>query len=139
MELSVEDIKLVIAKMLRDRRIAMGMTQFDLANRMGVLQPHVARMEVIGPGTVELLMKAVTSLDMRLILEPSPTAKAVKDVLEAPTPKAADKALDKLFDAEPDTPFEVKPGNIRVKSTCPNGHLLQNGRDKCSFKGCKYA
>lgn len=139
MELSIEDIKVVIANLIRERRTHLGMTQLDLANAMGVMQSHVARMEAIGPGTVEMLMKAVTSLDMRLILEPSPTAKAVKDVLDATTAKASDKALDKLFDTEPDTPFEVRPGNIKVKTTCPNGHLLQPDRDKCSFKGCKYA
>lgn len=28
---------------------------------------------------------------------------------------------------------------VQYSGTCPNGHILQIGRNKCSQKGCKYA
>lgn len=34
---------------------------------------------------------------------------------------------------------QLKQGKKVEVPTCPNGHILQSGRDKCSTKGCKYA
>jgi hypothetical protein len=65
LELSAEeaafvDLKLALSTELRDRRSASGLTQVELARKMGSSQSRVAKMEASDPEvTVDLLIKGL--------------------------------------------------------------------------------
>lgn len=59
-----------VGEMVRDAREAAGLSQRDLASRMGTSQAAVARLEAGGVGaTLTTLQKVATALDMRISVE----------------------------------------------------------------------
>ena len=55
---------------IREARTAQGMTQAELARRMGIKQPSVARMEAAGDAiTLATFRRAIRALDRALILQ----------------------------------------------------------------------
>lgn len=96
MDKSLEEIRFMLGNQLKNRRKELGLTQEEVANRMGVLQPHVARMETVGPRTVDNLLQWCLALDMKLILEPMKSPELVTKALDDP------EVLDELIDTEED-------------------------------------
>lgn len=101
MEQSIEDIRFLLAHQMKNRRKELGLTQAELASRMNVLQPHVARMEAIGPGSIESMLQWCIALDMKLVLEPLANAALVDKAMEDV------EAIEELMDAEPEANFEI--------------------------------
>lgn len=55
---------------IREARVAAGVTQAELARRMGITQPSVARIEAAGDNvTVSTLKRAAAALDRAVILQ----------------------------------------------------------------------
>jgi hypothetical protein len=62
-ELALIEFKAALARMLRETRVASGMTQTEAARRLASSQSRVAKMEAADPGvTVDLLVRAVLAL-----------------------------------------------------------------------------
>ena len=62
-ESALIELKLALSSDLRDRRVAKGMTQAELAKRLGSSQSRVAKMEAADPTvTVDLLVRAQLAL-----------------------------------------------------------------------------
>lgn len=60
---AIVDLKLALSDALKDRRTRMGLTQAELAVRMGSSQSRVAKMEVGAPGiSLDLLIRALITL-----------------------------------------------------------------------------
>lgn len=60
---AIIELKLALSDALRDRRSQMGLTQAELADRMGSSQSRVAKMEVGAPGiSLDLLIRALVTL-----------------------------------------------------------------------------
>jgi len=64
---------LVIGRAVRERRQALGLSQTELAQRAGMTQPALSRLEAGGViPTIPLLERITTALDADLIVEISP-------------------------------------------------------------------
>ncbi len=62
-ESALIDLKLALGSDLRERRVAKGITQAELAKRLGSSQSRVAKMEAADPTvTVDLLVRAQLAL-----------------------------------------------------------------------------
>jgi len=60
---------------VRERRLAMGLSQTELARRAGMTQPALSRLEAGGViPTIPLLERITAALDADLIVEISPRA-----------------------------------------------------------------
>lgn len=65
----------LIGKAVRDRRLALGLSQVDLAARAGMTQPALSRLEAGGViPTIPLLNRISAALDADLIVEIAPHA-----------------------------------------------------------------
>ncbi len=65
----------LIGRAVRDRRLALGLSQTELARRAGMTQPALSRLEAGGViPTIPLLERITTALDADLIVEISPHA-----------------------------------------------------------------
>lgn len=65
----------LIGKAVRDRRLALGLSQTDLAARAGMTQPALSRLEAGGViPTIPLLERISAALDADLIVQISPHA-----------------------------------------------------------------
>jgi ribosome-binding protein aMBF1 (putative translation factor) len=65
----------LIGKAVRERRLALGLSQTELATRAGMTQPALSRLEAGGVmPTIPLLERISTALDADLVLEISPHA-----------------------------------------------------------------
>jgi ribosome-binding protein aMBF1 (putative translation factor) len=63
-------LALVVGEQVRDAREAAGLSQRDLATRMGTSQAAVARLEAGGVGaTLTTLQKVADALDLRVAVE----------------------------------------------------------------------
>jgi transcriptional regulator with XRE-family HTH domain len=74
----------LIGQAVRERRLALGLSQTELASRAGMTQPALSRLEAGGVvPTIPLLERISTALDADLIVELAPHA-------ASPTPRADD-------------------------------------------------
>jgi HTH-type transcriptional regulator/antitoxin HipB len=65
---------------IRDARLAAGLTQTQLAGRLGITQPSVARLEAAGENaTVATLRRALGAMSRTLELHSSPMPSSVDD------------------------------------------------------------
>ena len=65
----------LIGQAVRERRVALGLSQVDLAARAGVTQPALSRLEAGGVvPTIPLLERISAALDADLIVEIAPHA-----------------------------------------------------------------
>lgn len=65
----------LIGKAVRERRLALGLSQVELAARAGMTQPALSRLEAGGVvPTIPLLERITTALDAELIVEIAPHA-----------------------------------------------------------------
>lgn len=65
-ELAYIDLRIALGDALRARRVREGITQAELASRMGSSQSRVAKMEAADPGvTLDLVVKALLTLGAR--------------------------------------------------------------------------
>jgi DNA-binding XRE family transcriptional regulator len=65
----------LIGQAIRERRLALGLTQTELAERAGMTQPALSRLEAGGVvPTIPLLERISASLDADLIVEIAPHA-----------------------------------------------------------------
>jgi ribosome-binding protein aMBF1 (putative translation factor) len=65
----------LLGKAVRDRRLALGMSQSQLASRAGMTQPALSRLEAGGViPTIPLLERISAALDADLIVEIAPHA-----------------------------------------------------------------
>lgn len=65
----------LIGQAVRDRRLALGLSQVELAARAGMTQPALSRLEAGGVvPTIPLLERISAALDADLILEIAPRA-----------------------------------------------------------------
>jgi len=65
----------LLGKAVRDRRLALGLSQNELASRAGMTQPALSRLEAGGViPTIPLLDRISTALDADLIVEIAPHA-----------------------------------------------------------------
>ena len=65
----------LIGKAVRDRRLALGLSQNELASRAGMTQPALSRLEAGGViPTIPLLDRISTALDADLIVKIAPHA-----------------------------------------------------------------
>jgi ribosome-binding protein aMBF1 (putative translation factor) len=65
----------LIGKAVRDRRLALGLSQVELAIRAGMTQPALSRLEAAGViPTIPLLDRISTALEADLIVEIAPHA-----------------------------------------------------------------
>jgi transcriptional regulator with XRE-family HTH domain len=56
--------------LIRQARVAQGLTQVELARRMGITQPSVARLEAAGDGiTMATLRRALRALGRTLVIQ----------------------------------------------------------------------
>ena len=60
-EAAIVEMRVRLARKVREKRIAQGLTQQELAERMQSTQPRVARMEQAG-ASLELLIRALFAL-----------------------------------------------------------------------------
>lgn len=60
-EAAIVEMRVRLARKVRERRVASGLTQQELAAKMGSTQPRVARMEQAG-ASLELLIRALFAL-----------------------------------------------------------------------------
>jgi transcriptional regulator len=60
-EVAIVEMRLRLAREVREKRVARGLTQQELAERMRSTQPRVARMEQAG-ASLELLIRALFAL-----------------------------------------------------------------------------
>lgn len=59
-----------MSSLIRDARLAQGLTQADLARRLGISQPSVARLEKAGDNvTVATLRRALNAMGRALVLQ----------------------------------------------------------------------
>lgn len=123
---SLEEIKFKLAYQLKNRRKELGLTQEEVARRMDVLQPHVARAEAIGPRTVDMLIHWCLALDMKVSLEPLQNTVLVEKALDDP------EALEELIDAEPEDIVEYLTEKNKDMDFCKHGAV----KGLCK-KGCK--
>lgn len=86
-----DELKQTLARLLRERRVAAGFTQGQLATHCGCSRVTYSALESRGEGSVETLLKALHGLD---------TAQAVFDAITAQG---------------------VRPGRRRVKPSPPKG------------------
>lgn len=132
MEHTLEDIKFMFGDQLKNRRKELGLTQEEIAKRMGVLQPHIARAEAFGPRTVDMLLQWCFALEMKLTLEPLQNTALVEKALDDP------EAIEELMDASPEDVVNIAP--IRPFITAKNADMefCKHGAVKglCK-KGCK--
>lgn len=130
---SIDDIKQLIGQQLKERRLELGWTQQELAEGCGLLQPHIARVELFGPGTVSQLLRLCHALDLRVNLISQPAAELVRTVVDAADDIELDTSMEELFSAPPDTPIgRLKNGVCRVHGT------FLDDRKRCLVKGCRY-
>lgn len=101
MEQSLEDVRFFIANYLKNRRKELGLTQEEVAGRMGVLQPHIARAETVGPRSVDMFIQWTLALDLKIILEPLHNTQLVEKALDDP------EAIEELIDAPPEEIVEI--------------------------------
>lgn len=65
----------LIGQAVRERRLALGLSQTELAGRAGMTQPALSRLEAGGViPTIPLLERITTALDADLILQIAPHA-----------------------------------------------------------------
>jgi ribosome-binding protein aMBF1 (putative translation factor) len=65
----------LIGQAVRERRLALGLSQTELARRAGLTQPALSRLEAGGViPTIPLLKRVTAALDANLIVEISPHA-----------------------------------------------------------------
>jgi ribosome-binding protein aMBF1 (putative translation factor) len=65
----------LIGQAVRDRRLALGLSQVELAERAGMTQPALSRLEAGGVvPTIPLLERITAALDAELIVEIAPHA-----------------------------------------------------------------
>ncbi len=65
----------LLGRAIRDRRLALGLSQVELATRAGMTQPALSRLEAGGViPTIPLLDRISAALDADLIVEISPHA-----------------------------------------------------------------
>jgi len=65
----------LIGRAVRDRRLALGLSQTEVARRAGMTQPALSRLEAGGViPTIPLLERITSALDADLIVEISPHA-----------------------------------------------------------------
>ena len=65
----------LIGRAVRERRLALGLSQTELASRAGMTQPALSRLEAGGVvPTIPLLERISTALDADLIVELAPHA-----------------------------------------------------------------
>ena len=65
----------LIGQAVRDRRLALGLSQVELASRAGMTQPALSRLEAGGViPTIPLLERISAALDADLIVQISPHA-----------------------------------------------------------------
>jgi len=65
----------LLGKAVRDRRLALGLSQIELASRAGMTQPALSRLEAGGViPTIPLLDRISAALDADLIVEIAPHA-----------------------------------------------------------------
>lgn len=62
-EAAIVDVKVALAAGVKNRRIARGLTQSDLASRLGSSQSRIAKLESFDPSvSIDLLMRALLAL-----------------------------------------------------------------------------
>jgi DNA-binding Xre family transcriptional regulator len=64
----------LIGQAVRERRLALGLSQTKLAARAGMTQPALSRLEAGGVPTIPLLERITAALDAELIVEIAPHA-----------------------------------------------------------------
>src|SRR4051812_50050113 len=70
------------ASTIRDARRAAGLTQAQLARRLGITQPSVARLEAAGDNvTVATLQRALNAMDRTLEIRSRPMPSSVDETL----------------------------------------------------------
>ncbi len=73
-----------MTSLVRDARLAQGLTQAQLARRLGISQPSVARMESAGDAvTVATLRRALNALGRALVLQAVPRESSIDETLLA--------------------------------------------------------
>jgi transcriptional regulator with XRE-family HTH domain len=66
--------------LIRDARVADGLTQAQLARRLGITQPSVARLEAAGDEvTVATLQRALNAMGRSLVLQAQPQPSSVDE------------------------------------------------------------
>ncbi|MFD4529152.1 helix-turn-helix domain-containing protein [Streptomyces sp. NPDC058470] len=85
-ELALRELLYAIAQAVHDRRAAVGWSQRELAERAGMRQPHVSRLEGAGAlPKLDLLLRVADALDADLVVTLQPrtrTAGAPADSTE---------------------------------------------------------
>jgi transcriptional regulator with XRE-family HTH domain len=81
----------LIGQAVRERRLALGLSQTELARRAGMTQPALSRLEAGGVvPTIPLLERISTALDADLIVELAPTPPDHSTARDPATPCHAD-------------------------------------------------
>jgi DNA-binding XRE family transcriptional regulator len=84
-EATLVEIKLALSKLLKEQRAASGISQVDLAQRIGSSQSRIAKLEAVDPSaSVDLLMRAAlgagaTAEDIAKAMSKSPSVRRAAD------------------------------------------------------------
>ena len=85
-------MKLIVHETMRARRLALGLSQIEVARRSGIQQRQVSLFERGGDVTLSTLLKLAQALDVELLPVPREDAARIESVIRAkraPVPAAA--------------------------------------------------
>lgn len=71
---------LQLANALRERRRSLGLTQEQLAGRMGVRQKTISDIESTGTARLETLLRALSVLDLELVVRPRTKGSTIEEI-----------------------------------------------------------
>ena len=109
-----------MGSIIREARLAEGLTQAQLARRLDITQPSVARLEAAGDNvTVATLQRALNVMDRVLEIRSSPMPSSVDDALVASslrfTPGERLEAYDANYDHMRAFANEIQPQVARAR------------------------
>jgi transcriptional regulator with XRE-family HTH domain len=104
---------------IRDARLAAGLTQAQLARRLGITQPSVARLESAGDNvTIATLQRALNAMDRTLVIRSQLMPSSVDETLIASaldmTPGERLERFERSYQHVREFVMEVQPQIARV-------------------------
>lgn len=91
-------MKIKLHDLIRARRLALGLTQAEVARRSGIQQRQVSLLERGGDVTLSTLAKLAQALDVELMPIPRQAATRVETLLKTRRPLAASTSAPSLLD-----------------------------------------
>ena len=107
-------MKLGLHETIRARRLALGLSQIEVARRSGIQQRQVSTFERGGDVTLSTLLKLAQALDVELLPVPREDAAKVESFLKAKrgtTPSAPSPSLLDRYQVKDDEQQDEEPSN----------------------------